>query len=630
MEGIFYQDEEDDNSLVHCFIEELDLHSLPKLVGFLVHNGTTIDWAHDGTHQKLTNEVSPIKNNLIISHMEMFDAFSFKLTERWLQNLKRLKIAFCHAVEVVFLFEDDHVTTATFNSLKELELYGLRSLMHIWFSVPAEIIAFQNLQLLILSEYLNATMKRYKSGNFGGIPSDDHLNHANPSSINSSTGSSNYTYSEPSTMASQSSAAASEANGEENPNSQVKSSAISPNSPTPGSSDDSCSESSSTGISIPTSQYSITTSEANEEANLYGQILDGPNYMKEFTFADLKIATKNFSSDNLLGKGGFGGVYKGWLNEKTFAPSETCTGMAVAVKRYSPTSKQGFSEWQREVEVLERLSHPNLVKFIGCCSENRELLLVLEFIQMGSLFDHLHKRNSEIEPLSWDMRIKIAIGVARGLNFLHTLEKKVIHRDIKPSNILIDSNYSAKIIDFGLAIWKPSDGDSHLTTMSGNVKISDLDPSERLCPSESDEYSHISTMIVGTIDYKDPQYAMHGQVYVETDVYSFGIVLLELMTGLKVVDRNRPEGQVYLPDWFLPNGQLENMMDSTMEGQYSSKELEHMMDSTMEGQYSSKAMFLTAKLALKCIAVDRKKRPSMRQVIKELQKIYALKDIEDA
>ncbi|XP_065857698.1 uncharacterized protein [Euphorbia lathyris] len=803
MEGIFFQDEEDVNPLVHYFIEELDLHSLPKLVGFLVHNDTSIDWVNDGTNPLTTNEivsnsmegsrldgisvddeeiiyppptsisrgklpqlfsnirgklrqlvtnkqVSPIKNNDIVSHTETYAAFSSKLTEKWLQNLKRLKIAFCDAVEVIFQFEENHVTTRAFNSLKELELYGLRNLMHIWFSVPPEIIAFQNLQLLVLSECqnlylfpprvakllvqlqkvsinrcekmeiilkedenetenkisfpqlkllelqhmpnlrtfssgiypielplveslkfdqcnkmgafsygplwtpmlgriqingslysiwgdLNATIERYMMGNCFGTPSNDahpssiistnssdfsaasQLREANPNSqilkapnsLNcsvissngpSTVGSSNYTYREPSTIAS-------EADGEENPNGQVKS----PNSPLAGSSNDTYSES-STIISIPTSQCSVVTSEENEEANVYGQILEGPNYMKEFTFADLEIATKNFSSDNLLGKGGFGDVYKGWLKEKTFAPSRTGIGRAVAIKKCMQRSRHGFQQWQTEVKALERQSHPNLVKFIGYCSEDRELILVYEFIQRGCLFDHLHRRNPGIEPLSWDMRIKISIGAARGLNFLHTLKKKVIHRDIKSTNILLDSDYNAKITDFGLAIWEPSDGNSHVTTMRDYVNISDLDPLERSWPS--DGYSNFSTRVMGTMGYIDPDYARTGRLSVESDVYSFGVVLLELMTGLRVLDHKRPEEQRSLVAW------LKSILAKK-------SELENLMDSTMEGQYSSKAMLMTAKLASKCTKDEPRKRPSIGEVLKELQQIDAFKEKEN-
>ncbi|XP_065855674.1 uncharacterized protein [Euphorbia lathyris] len=797
MEGIFFQDKEDDNPFVHYFIEELDLHSLPKLVGFLVHNDTSIDWFYGGTNALTTNEivsnsmegsrldgicvgdeeiiyppptsirrgklpqlfsnirgklrqlvtnkqVSPIKNHHIPSHMETYNAFSSKLTEKWLQSLKRLKIAFCDEVEVIFLFEENHVTTRAFNSLKELELYGLRNLMHIWFSVPLEIMAFQNLQLLVLSECqnllylfsprvakllvqlqkvyinrcekmeiilkedenetankivfphlkllelqhmpnlrtfssgiypielrsletlkfnqcnkmecfsygslwtpmlkriqingslyliwgdLNATMERCMMGNFFGIPSNDAnpssrmstnssgssaasplltvVSEANPnsqilkdpnslncsSSIISSScpppvGSSNYTYSEPFIIASQSSAAAS---GEENPNGQVKSSTISPNSPTPGSSNDNYSEPSSI-ISIPTSQCSFATSEENEESNLYGHILEGPNYMKEFTFADLKIATKNFSSDNLLGKGGFGEVYKGWLKENTFSPSKTGTGMAVAIKKWNQRSSQGFQEWQTEVKALERQSHPNLVKVIGYCWEDRELLLVYEFMQRGSLFDHLHGRNPGIEPLSWDMRIKIAVGAARGLNFLHTSGKKVIHRDIKSANIILDSDYNAKITDFGLAIWDPLDGDPHMTTMSDNVNISGLDPLERLWPS--DGFSHLSTRVMGTFGYLDPGY---------------------FRTGLKAIDHNRPEEQRSLVAWLKPILSKKS-------------ELENLMDSTMEGQYSPIAMLMTAKLASRCTKDDHRKRPSIGEVLKELQQIDAFKEKEN-
>ncbi|AQK40533.1 putative serine/threonine-protein kinase PIX13 [Zea mays] len=190
-----------------------------------------------------------------------------------------------------------------------------------------------------------------------------------------------------------------------------------------------------------------------------GQILEAPN-LRTFTFIELKTTTKNLSSDSVLGEGGFGRVYKGWVDEKTMAPSRNGTGMS-------------------EINFLGRLSHPNLVKLLGYCWEDKELLLVYEFMAKGSLENHLFRRGCA--PLSWELRLKIAIGAARGLAFLHASEKQVIYHDFKASNILLDVNYNAKLPGFGL---------------------------DKLGPTSSN--SHITTRVMGTYGYAAPEYVATG------------------------------------------------------------------------------------------------------------------------
>ncbi|KAJ9146868.1 hypothetical protein P3X46_029086 [Hevea brasiliensis] len=356
------------------------------------------------------------------------------------------------------------------------------------------------------------------------------------------------------------------------------------NPPTPGSSNNNTTmDFSATSSSAGKSQFSAAVSEGNDEANLNGQILEAAN-LKEFTFADLKSATKNFKPDTLLGEGGFGKVFKGWIDEKTLAPSKTGIGMVVAIKKLNPESMQGLQEWQSEVNFLGRLSHPNLVKLLGYCLEDKELLLVYEFMQRGSLENHLFRRNPAIEPLSWDLRLKIAIGAARGLAFLHTSDKKVIYRDFKASNILLDGNYNAKISDFGLAKFGPSGGDSHVTTR-----------------------------VMGTYGYAAPEYIATGHLYVKSDVYGFGVVLLEMLTGLRALDTKRPNGQQNLVDWLKPTLPQK-------------RKLKPIMDVRIEGQYSSKAMLQAAQLTLKCLESDPKSRPSMKEVVDELEQIDAIKE----
>ncbi|KAM7485586.1 hypothetical protein LguiA_001595 [Lonicera macranthoides] len=213
---------------------------------------------------------------------------------------------------------------------------------------------------------------------------------------------------------------------------------------------------------------------------LTGQILT-PNF-KKFTFAELKIATRGFGADMVLGKGGFGRVFIGWVNEKTYSPSKHGIGLAVAVKRFSREGLMGFKEWQAEVELLGRVSHPNLVKLVGYCLEVKDSFLVYEYMNNGSLEKHLFKRGEE--PLSWETRLRIAIGAARGLSFLHTNKPAMIHRDVKPSNILLDRDFNAKLSDFGLV---------------------------RLAP-QGDE-THVSTRIIGTFGHLAPEYIYTGNLF---------------------------------------------------------------------------------------------------------------------
>uniref|UniRef100_J3M0F3 non-specific serine/threonine protein kinase n=1 Tax=Oryza brachyantha TaxID=4533 RepID=J3M0F3_ORYBR len=244
-----------------------------------------------------------------------------------------------------------------------------------------------------------------------------------------------------------------------------------------------------------------------------GRILEVPN-LRIFTFAELRAATRNFKPDTVLGEGGFGRVYKGWVDERTMSPARSGTGMVIAVKKLNPESVQGLQEWQSEVNFLGRLSHPNLVRLIGYCVEDRELLLVYEFMVKGSLENHLFRKGSAYQPISWNLRLRIAIGAARGLAFLHSSDLQIIYRDFKASNILLDTHYNAKLSDFGLAKNGPSAGESHVTTR-----------------------------VMGTYGYAAPEYVATGHLYVKSDVYGFGVVLLEMLTGMRALDTGRPAPQ---------------------------------------------------------------------------------------
>ncbi|XP_004231098.1 probable serine/threonine-protein kinase PIX13 [Solanum lycopersicum] len=347
----------------------------------------------------------------------------------------------------------------------------------------------------------------------------------------------------------------------------------------------------SSGISSQTTTTTSSSTVSNVSGNsqfsaasgvdeVYGQILPHPN-LRTFSFTELKTATRNFRSDTVLGEGGFGKVYKGWLDDRASSRTASATGTVIAVKKLNSESLQGLEEWQCEVNFLGTLSHPNLVKLLGYCWEDKELLLVYEFMQKGSLENHLFGRGSAVQPLPWNIRLQIVIGAARGLAFLHASEKQVIYRDFKASNILLDGSYNAKISDFGLA---------------------------KLGPSASQ--SHVTTRVMGTYGYAAPEYVQTGHLYVKSDVYGFGVVLVEMLTGLRALDTNRPSNQHNLVEWIKPH-----LSDR--------RKLKDKMDSRLEGRYPSRAAVQIAQLALSCLGPEPKTRPGMKEVVEKLEQIEA-------
>ncbi|XP_047336011.1 probable serine/threonine-protein kinase PIX13 [Impatiens glandulifera] len=310
--------------------------------------------------------------------------------------------------------------------------------------------------------------------------------------------------------------------------------------------------------------------------------------LKVYSYAELRTATRNFKPDTILGKGGFGTVYKGyyWMDhqEKT-DQSGSSRMIIIAIKKLNhDQTMQGLREWKCEVEFLGRLSHPNLVKLLGYCCQGNELLLVYEFMQRGSLENHLFRRNSVIVPLPWEIRVKIAIGAARGLAFLHSSNNQIIYRDFKASNILLDGDYNAKISDFGLAKFGPNEGDSHVTTR-----------------------------IMGTSGYAAPEYISTGHLYVKSDVYGFGVVLLEILTGLRVFDMERARGQQNLVDWARPYLKRRN-------------KLRLILEDGLEVQCGMEVAFMAAKLVLQCLECEPQKRPSMEQVVLALEQLETFKE----
>ncbi|TXG64114.1 hypothetical protein EZV62_011108 [Acer yangbiense] len=294
-----------------------------------------------------------------------------------------------------------------------------------------------------------------------------------------------------------------------------------------------------------------------------------------FTLQDLRKATKNFRVDYVIGEGGFGRVYKGWVDENTYTPTKAGIGMPVAIKKLSPDSHQGLKEWRAEVEFLGKFSHPNLVKLLGYCREDNQFLLIYEYMKKGSFENHLFGRGSE--PLPWNVRLNIAIDAAKGLSFLHSSENSVIYRDFKTSNILIDEVYNAKLSDFGLARFGPTNGNSHVTTS-----------------------------VMGTFGYAAPEYVEKGHLYINSDVYGFGVVMLEIITGLRVLDTRRPLNE-------------QNLVDLAMPCLTNSKKLEKIMDPKLYNQYPLKAAIKVARLVKQCLELDPRHRPSMEQVLKTLE-----------
>ncbi|GMH07403.1 hypothetical protein Nepgr_009243 [Nepenthes gracilis] len=314
-----------------------------------------------------------------------------------------------------------------------------------------------------------------------------------------------------------------------------------------------------------------------------GEILQSPN-LKSFSFSELRMATRNFRPDSVLGEGGFGSVFKGWIDEHSYAPAKAGTGMVIAVKRLNAESFQGHREWLAEVNYLGQFYHPHLVKLIGYCLEDEHRLLVYEFMPRGSLENHLFRRGSYFQPLSWNLRLKVALGAAKGLAFLHSAETKVIYRDFKTSNVLLDSNYNAKLSDFGLAKDGPT-GDK----------------------------SHVSTRVMGTYGYAAPEYLATGHLTAKSDVYSFGVVLLEMLSGQRAVDKNRPSGRHNLVEWARPY--LTNK-----------RKVFRVLDTRLESQYNLDAAHKMATLAFRCLSTEPKFRPTMAEVLKELEQLQDLRE----
>ncbi|KAK1394174.1 putative serine/threonine-protein kinase PBL5 [Heracleum sosnowskyi] len=289
--------------------------------------------------------------------------------------------------------------------------------------------------------------------------------------------------------------------------------------------------------------------------------------VKTFTFAEMEYATENFKPAYFLGEGGFGRVYKGKLKD---------SGQVVAIKQLDRNGAQGIREFVVEVMTLGLVDHPNLVKLIGFCADGDQKLLVYEFMPLGSLEDHLHVRRRR-ERLDWNTRMKVAAGAARGLEYLHDkMNPPVIYRDLKCSNILLGEDYHPKLSDFGLAKVGPT-GDN----------------------------THVSTRVMGTYGYCAPEYAMTGQLTFKSDIYSFGVVLLEIITGRKAIDKTKPAKERNLVAWARPLFK-------------DRKKFYQMADPVLQAHYPVRGLYQALAIAAMCVQEEPSMRPLVVDVVTAL------------
>jgi serine/threonine protein kinase len=306
-------------------------------------------------------------------------------------------------------------------------------------------------------------------------------------------------------------------------------------------------------------------------------MVPNPTKCRAFTLDEMVAATQNFSRE--IGRGGFGSVFFGKL------PDEK----DIAVKVLSLFSHQGVQEFLNEVDLLSRINHRNLVSLLGYCNESREVMLIYEHMSGGSLRDHLYGARAENSELNWKTRLKIALEAAQGLEYLHVgCTPKIIHRDIKTANILLDSNMNGKLADFGLS------------RMTNN-----------------EEATHVTTAVKGTIGYVDPEYHRTQMLTEKSDVYSFGVVLLEIICGRPPIDVSRPEHELNIIRWVTLY-----LMETDENGGI----ITEIIDQRLRGNYEIKSVIRVAKLAMRCVHVERSSRPNVSEVVAELKEAMKHED----
>ncbi|CAN7019983.1 unnamed protein product [Brassica rapa subsp. trilocularis] len=302
-----------------------------------------------------------------------------------------------------------------------------------------------------------------------------------------------------------------------------------------------------------------------------------------FTFEELSEITEGFSKRFVIGEGGFGCVFKGILSE----------GKPIAIKQLKSISAEGYREFKAEVEIISRVHHRHLVSLVGYCICEQHRFLIYEFVPNNTLDYHLHGK--DLPVLEWTRRVKIAIGAAKGLAYLHEdCHPKIIHRDIKSSNILLDDEFEAQanyvqVADFGLA------------------RLNDT------------AQSHISTRVMGTLGYLAPEYASSGKLTDRSDVFSFGVVLLELITGRKPVDTSQPLGEESLVEWARPR-----LIEAIEKGDIS-----EVVDPRLEKHYIEEEVYRMIETAASCVRHSALKRPRMVQVVRALDTRDNLSDLSN-
>ncbi|MBA0579357.1 hypothetical protein Gorai_021617, partial [Gossypium raimondii] len=290
---------------------------------------------------------------------------------------------------------------------------------------------------------------------------------------------------------------------------------------------------------------------------------------------EIKTATNNFDKSFIIGRGGFGNVYKGFNN---------ASSTPVAIKRLNPSSQQGVLEFRTEIEMLSKLRHQNLVSLIGYCEDKMEMILVYDYMVHGTLRDHLYNTNNP--PLQWEQRLKMCIGAAQGLHYLHTgPNHTIIHRDVKTTNILINEKWIAKVSDFGLS------------------KMNDL------------SNTHISTAVKGSIGYLDPEYYRLQKITEKSDVYSFGVVLCEVLCARAPIDRTAEDHmQISLAEW--------------VQHCYINGTLDQVIDTHLQGKIKLASLLKFGEVAISCLASEGIKRPTMSEVVYGLELALKLQGSE--
>ncbi|KAL3815047.1 hypothetical protein ACJIZ3_016315 [Penstemon smallii] len=304
---------------------------------------------------------------------------------------------------------------------------------------------------------------------------------------------------------------------------------------------------------------------------------NGVEKTKLFSSKELIRATDNYNANRILGRGGQGTVYKGMLID----------GKIVAVKKSKKVEEGDLQVFINEVVILSQINHRNVVKLLGCCLETEVPLLVYEFIPNGTLFQHIHDPNDEV-PLTWEIRVRIAKEIAGALSYLHSsASAPIYHRDIKSTNILLDDKYRAKVADFGT---------------SRTVAI---------------DQTHLTTRVLGTFGYLDPEYFQSSQFTEKSDVYSFGVVMVELLTGERAISSSsiRDEAGRSLVTHFLHSMEENHLFD--------------VLDVLVLKAEKREEIVAFAKIARRCLHLNGKGRPTMREVMVELEALQMMKETSD-